>query len=122
MTLFLEKPQRKDFFKSQNLNHQVYDQTSKRVKKWKEEHPAARHDGHRLPLELKPTQGCTHPGGSSTEHISSDQAARKLMLMLSLAIIISIPQRLSRQLGKVREAEAVIQGLYGAAEEAVHFG
>lgn len=54
-----------------------------------------------LPLALKPHPRM-HSQGVAQNTFQVTQVARKLMLTLSLAIIISIPQSFSRQSGKVR--------------------
>lgn len=117
MTLLLEKPQGRIFFFFKSKSHPlVYNQTSKRVRKWKEEHTGVRHTGHSSPsptgTETPPKDA--HQGAAAQ---STFQVVRKLMLTLSLTIIISIPQTFSRQSGK-----AVAQGLDGGAEEGMHFG
>lgn len=54
-------------------------------------------------LALKPHPRVYTQGAAAQSTFQVTQVARKLMLTLSLAIRISIPQSFSRQWGKVRD-------------------
>jgi hypothetical protein len=97
MTQFLKKPHGRIFFfksKSQPPGMQSDFQESEEWKRNIQE-PGA--------LALKPHPRVYTQGAAAQSTFQVTQVARKLMLTLSLAIRISIPQSFSRQWGKVRD-------------------